>query len=73
MDYNNIAVQQVQALLQEVLQASDTEAALRQYAPAIDENFLALLAANIKAAEEKNLKTLVIAHSAARASTKCAS
>lgn len=48
------AVQQMQALLQEVLQSQDTEATLRQYAAAIDENFLALLSANIQSAQEKN-------------------
>ena len=44
--------EQVQAVLQEVLQAKDTAAALREHADAIDEMFLALLAANIRAAEQ---------------------
>ncbi len=41
------------AVLQEVLQATDTAAALREHADAIDEVFLSLLAANIRAAEQK--------------------
>jgi hypothetical protein len=45
-------VQQVQTILQEVLQADDTEAALREYADFIDETFLSLLAANIQAAQQ---------------------
>jgi hypothetical protein len=44
-------VQQVQQILQEVLQAPDSAAALRQYADYIDESFLAVLAANIQAAQ----------------------
>ncbi|MEM7127742.1 MAG: CpXC domain-containing protein [Chloroflexota bacterium] len=47
-------VQQLQAILQEVLQAPDTEAALRQHAQYIDENFLGILGANIQAAQQKN-------------------
>lgn len=43
--------QQAQTILQEVLQATDSEAVLRQYVDYIDENFLALLAANIQQAE----------------------
>ncbi len=43
---------QVQEILQAVLEATDTEAALRQYADAIDETFLALLASNIERAEQ---------------------
>lgn len=45
--------QQAQAILQEVLQSSDTEAKLREYADAIDEMFLTMLSANIQQAEEK--------------------
>lgn len=45
--------QQAQAILQEVLQSSDTEAKLREHADAIDEMFLSMLAANIQQAEEK--------------------
>ncbi len=44
--------EQVQAVLQEVLQATDTAAALRQHADMIDDMFLGLLAANIQAAEK---------------------
>ena len=47
-------VQQIQAVLQEVLQADDTEAALRQYASAIDENFLGMLSVNIQSAQQNN-------------------
>ncbi len=43
--------QEAQAVLQEVLQATDTAAALREHRDEIDENFLALLAANIQQAE----------------------
>jgi hypothetical protein len=43
--------QEAQAVLQEVLQATDTAAALRERAEEIDESFLALLAANIQQAE----------------------
>ncbi len=46
--------QQAQAILQEVLQASDSETKLREYADAIDEVFLSLLAANIQQAEQNN-------------------
>jgi len=53
------AMQQVQALLQEILQADDPEAIMRQYAPAIDRTFLGLLAANIKSAEEQNATAAV--------------
>jgi hypothetical protein len=45
--------QQAQAILQEVLQAPDTEAKLREHAESIDEMFLSMLAANIQQAEEK--------------------
>jgi hypothetical protein len=45
--------QQAQALLQEVLQAPDTEAKLREHADAIDEMFLSMLSANIQQSEEK--------------------
>jgi hypothetical protein len=44
--------QQAQAVLQEVLQATDIKAKLREMAPYIDEGFLALLAAQIQAAEQ---------------------
>jgi uncharacterized protein with ATP-grasp and redox domains len=43
--------QQVQQLLQEVLQANDTEAALRERVEEIDETFLSFLVANIQQAE----------------------
>ena len=43
---------QAQEVLQAVLEAPDTEEALRQYADAIDETFLALLANNIDRAEQ---------------------
>ena len=46
--------QQAQQVLQEVLQATDVEEALRQYADYIDEVFLTLLAANIQQAEQNN-------------------
>jgi len=52
-------MQQMQALLQEILQAEDPEAVMRQYAPAIDQTFLALIAANIKSAEESNATAAV--------------
>lgn len=45
-------VQQAQAVLQEALQATDIKAKLQELAPYIDENFLALLAAQIQKAEE---------------------
>lgn len=45
------AVQQLQQVLQDVLQAPDLAAKLREYADIIDENFLGLLAANIQAAQ----------------------
>lgn len=44
--------QQAQQVLQEVLQAIDTDEALRQYADYLDETFLSLLAANIQKAEQ---------------------
>lgn len=47
-------VQQLQAVLQEVLQSEDTEAALRERADFIDENFLGILSANIQAAQQQN-------------------
>ena len=53
------AMQQIQALLQEVLQAEDPEALMRQYAPAIDQTFLALIAANVKSAREQNATAAV--------------
>lgn len=43
--------QHAQAILQEVLQAPDVVAALREHADEIDEDFLAFLAANIQQAE----------------------
>ncbi len=46
-------VQQTQQLLQKVLQATDTAAALKENAHAIDETFLSVLAANIQAAQQK--------------------
>ncbi len=45
------AAQQAQALLQEVLQAQDPRAVLQENADLVDETFLALLAANLQAAE----------------------
>lgn len=53
------AVQEVQAVLQEVLQATDTEAALRENVDAIDEMFLAVLASNIEQAEQNNARFAV--------------
>lgn len=47
------AMQQMQQLLQHILQAEDTEAALRQYADYVDEAFLGVLAANIQAAQKR--------------------
>ena len=47
-----MAAQQVQAVLQEVLQAPDTDAALQENADQIDEMFLAVLASNIQQAEQ---------------------
>jgi hypothetical protein len=44
-------VQQMQQILQDVLQADDTAAKLREYADVIDEGFLAMLAANIQSAQ----------------------
>ena len=46
------AAQQVQAVLQQVLQAPDTDAALQENADQIDEMFLAVLASNIQQAEQ---------------------
>ncbi len=46
------AAQQVQAVLQKVLQAPDTDAALQENADQIDEMFLAVLASNIQQAEQ---------------------
>jgi hypothetical protein len=43
--------QQVQQLLQEILQANDTEAVIREHIEEIDDTFLAFLAANIQQAE----------------------
>jgi hypothetical protein len=51
--------QQVQALLQEVLQANDTEAALREHADEIDETFLSFLVANIQQAEKSKASAAV--------------
>jgi hypothetical protein len=45
---------QVQEVLQAVLEAPDAAEALRQYADAIDETFLSLLAGNIERAERSN-------------------
>ncbi|MDE0183160.1 MAG: CpXC domain-containing protein [Caldilineaceae bacterium] len=47
-----MAAQQVQAVLQTVLQAPDTDAALQENADQIDEMFLAVLASNIQQAEK---------------------
>jgi hypothetical protein len=47
------ALQQMQQLLQQILQAEDTQAALRQYADYIDEAFLSVLGANIQAAQKR--------------------
>lgn len=47
-------MQQMQQVLQDVLQATDTTAKLREYADVIDESFLAMLAANIQAAQRNN-------------------
>lgn len=44
-------VQQMQQILQEVLQADNMADKLREYADVIDESFLAMLAANIQAAQ----------------------
>ena len=44
-------VQQMQQILQDVLQADDTAAKLREYGDVIDEGFLLMLAANIQAAQ----------------------
>lgn len=46
--------QQVQAVLQEVLQATDFKAKLREYREILDESFLSVLAANIQAAQRNN-------------------
>ncbi|MBX3012120.1 MAG: CpXC domain-containing protein [Caldilineaceae bacterium] len=46
--------QQMQQILQEVLQAPDMAAKLREFADVIDESFLAMLAANIQAAQRNN-------------------
>jgi hypothetical protein len=48
------AAAQVQEVLQAVLEAPDAAEALRQYADAIDETFLGLLAGNIERAEKNN-------------------
>ncbi|MCB0112957.1 MAG: hypothetical protein KDD84_02650 [Caldilineaceae bacterium] len=47
-------MQQAQAMLQEVLQSPNPDEKLREYAEAIDETFLSMLAANIQQAEQKN-------------------
>jgi hypothetical protein len=44
--------QQVQQFLQEVLQATDTEAALREHIEEVDDTFLSFLVANIQQAEK---------------------
>jgi hypothetical protein len=46
------AVQQVQAVLQEVLQAPDTDAALQEHNDQINEMFLGVLASNVQQAEK---------------------
>jgi len=46
--------QQMQGVLQDILQAPDITAKVREYAELIDENFLGLLANNIRAAQSKN-------------------
>jgi hypothetical protein len=51
--------QQVQQLLQEVLQATDTEAALREHIDEIDETFLSFLVANIQQAERSKATAAV--------------
>ena len=48
------AAAQVQEVLQAVLEAPDAAEALRQYADAIDDTFLGLLAGNIERAEKNN-------------------
>ncbi len=48
------SMQHAQALLQEVLQATDTAAVLREHIEDIDEPFLALVADNIRRMEESN-------------------
>ena len=51
--------QQVQQLLQEILQASDVEAALRENIESIDDTFLSFLVANIQQAERANATAAV--------------
>jgi len=51
--------QQVQQLLQEILQANDTEAALRENIDLIDDNFLSFLVANIQQAEKSKATAAV--------------
>lgn len=51
--------QQSQALLQEVLQATDVNAKLREFADYLDEDFMGLLASNIQAAQQKNATAAV--------------
>lgn len=51
--------QEVQQLLQEVLQAPDTEAALREHVDEIDETFLSFLVANIQQAERSKATAAV--------------
>jgi hypothetical protein len=48
--------QRAQAVMQEVLQATDMEAALRAHIEDLDETFLAVLAANAQQAERNNAK-----------------
>ncbi|MFN8494231.1 MAG: CpXC domain-containing protein [Caldilineaceae bacterium] len=54
MQSRQAMAQQVQQILQEVLQAPDAGAKLRELADYIDENFLNVLAANIQAAQRNN-------------------
>ena len=54
MQSRQTVVQQVQQVLQEVLQATDPVAKLREFADYIDETFLNVLAANIQAAQRNN-------------------
>jgi hypothetical protein len=51
--------QQVQQLLGEILQANDTEAALREHIEEIDETFLSFLLANIQQAERSKATAAV--------------
>jgi hypothetical protein len=51
--------QQVQQLLQEILQANDTEAALREHIEELDDTFLGFLVANIQQAERSKATAAV--------------